>query len=75
MDMANTKRKLPKPVCEVCGKPVHVKEDGTAIDARTNRNLLTKQIKGYMCKECEDKTRERAKKLVEKYVSGKTDEK
>jgi uncharacterized protein YlaI len=73
--MTDTKRKLPKPVCGACGKPVHVREDGTAIDATTNMNLLTRQIKGYTCKECEDKAKERAKKLVEGFITGKTDDK
>jgi uncharacterized protein YlaI len=73
--LTNIKHELPKPVCEVCGKTVQVKEDGTAIDAKTNRNPITKQIKGYTCKECEAKTRERTKQLIEGYVSGKTDRK
>jgi uncharacterized protein YlaI len=70
--MTDTKHKLPKPVCGVCGKPVHVEEDGTATDATANRSLLTKQIRGYTCKECEDRAKDRTRKLVEEYISGKT---
>jgi uncharacterized protein YlaI len=73
--MPDTKHKLPKPACEICGKEVHVKEDGTATDAITKRHPITKQIRSYTCQECEDRTKKRARKLAEKYITGETDKK